>query len=89
MGVFEDELLLVQRGGGAVAVVLPSGNVGEVHVVALGLAGLSAAADDFGTVIEELVLHPEMATAGFFAVAGVVAHDFAEFEEVGDAAGFF
>ena len=62
--------------------------MGEVLVVALRLAGLGLAGDDFGIGLEELVLDPEVAAAGLLAVAGVVTHDFGEFEEVGDAAGF-
>ena len=40
MRVLEDERLLVQGGGLAVAVVLPGGDVTEAVIVALGFASL-------------------------------------------------
>ncbi len=48
--------------------------MGEVFIVALGLA------------IGRLVFGTEMAAAGFVAFEGVKAHQFAELEEIGDAA---
>ena len=59
----------------------------ELVVVALGLAGLGFAGLHFGIGFGELVLHAEVAATGLLAVAGVVAHHLAEFEEVSDAAG--
>ena len=71
---FVFEFFLMAGGGLVVALVLPDGDVGEVLVVASGFA------------VVGLVFGAEVAAAGFFADEGVVAHDFAEFEEVGDAA---
>jgi hypothetical protein len=73
--VLERQRLLVQRWGLAGALVLPHGRVGEALVVALGLA------------VVHLVLLAEVAAAGLVAGEGVEAHELAELEEVGDAAG--
>jgi hypothetical protein len=54
---------------------LPGRDVGELVVVAQRLAVLG------------LGLGTEVAAAGLAPVQGVDAHEFAEFEEVGDAAG--
>ena len=89
MDVLERQLLFVQQRGGVRALVFPSGNVGEIRVIALRLTGLGIAGEHLGVFVEELMFQAEMAAAGFLAVAGVVAHDFGEFEEVRHAAGFF
>jgi hypothetical protein len=89
MNVFEDERFFVKRRRSVGAVVFPSGNVGEPIVVAFCFTGLSLARLDVGIGFGELVLRTEMAAAGFFAIAGIVAHEFAKFEEIGDATGFF
>ena len=77
MDVFELQGLLVQFGLLARALEFPGRGVAEVLVVALGLA------------VVVLVLDAEVAAAGFLAVQGVLGQQFAEFEEVGDAAGVF
>ncbi len=59
------------------ALELPGGDEGEVLVVALGFS------------VGVLMFFSEVAAAGFFAGEGVEAHEFAEFEEVGDAVGAF
>src|SRR5207342_892700 len=73
--VLEDEVLLVEDGGLARARVLPGGDIGEVLVVALGLA------------VVGLALGPEMAAAALGAVQRIEAHELRELEEVRDAAG--
>ncbi len=75
MDVVEGELLFVQHRGSADAGEFPRGDVAEVLVVASGFAL-------FG-----LILLPEVAAAALVAVQGVDAHQLAEFEEVGHAAG--
>ena len=77
MHVVEGERLFGESGGAAFSLVAPGGDVGVVLVVAEGFA--------FG----RLILFAEMAAAGFVAVERVEAHQFGEFEEVGDAAGLF
>ena len=89
MDFFVDQRFLVQCGWCAGAMVFPGGDVGELVIMALGFTGLGVTGDNFGIGVEKLVLGAEVAAAGFFAGEGVVAHDFAEFDEVGDAAGFF
>ena len=66
---------LLRLGLRRVAGPLPGGDVGEVLVVALGLALLG------------LVLGPEVAAAGLLAVEGVEAHQLGQLEEVVDPAG--
>src|SRR4051812_32435113 len=75
MGVLELELLGVQLGSTHVAGPLPGRDVREVLVVAQGLA------------LVGLVLDAEVAAAALLAVAGVVAQELTELEEVGHAAG--
>ena len=75
MDVLELEGLLVAGGAGRVAGPLPGGDVGEVLVVALGLA------------LVGLVLGPEVAAAGLLAGEGVLAHELGELEEVVDPTG--
>src|SRR5690606_25979926 len=69
------QLFLVADRRHRVAGPLPGSYVGEVVVVALGLAFLV------------LVLGAEVAAAGFLALLGVAAHQHAELEEVVDATG--
>src|SRR5580698_3618942 len=59
------------------AAISPGSDVGEVLVVALRFA------------VGRLVLFAEVAAAGLVALERVDAHQLAELEEVGDAAGFF
>ena len=89
MDFFVDEVFFVKDRWGAGLGVFPSGDVLVFVVVAAGFTGLGLAGLDFGIVVEELVLGAEVAAARFFAVEGVVAEDFGEFNEVGDAACFF
>ena len=74
--VLEHERLLVAGSGvSPVARPLPGADVGEVLVVAQGLA------------LVGLVLHPEVAAAGLLAVRASRHISSAELEEVGDPAG--
>src|SRR5687768_10755012 len=84
---FVNERLFVERRRFAFAIVFPSRDVGEEIVVTLGLTRLGLAGLDFRVGVGELVLRAEVATTGLLAIAGVVAHQFAEFEEVSDTAG--
>ena len=47
-------------------------------VIALGLAGLGAAGNDFWVVFEKLVLIAEMPAAGLFSIKCIVTHHFAK-----------
>ena len=67
--------LLVQDGSLRGAGVLPGGDVGVLVIVTQGLAVLG------------LALRTEVPATGLAAVQGVDAHQFAEFHEVGHAAG--
>src|SRR5207237_190487 len=72
----EDQRLLVQRSWAARALGFPRGHVRIIGIVAQSLA------------LGRLVLLAEMRTTGFVAVERISAHQFAEFKEVGYAAGF-
>ena len=61
----------------AVPLEFPCADVGEVSVITHGFA------------VRELMFNPEMTAARLFAVQGVASEQFAEFEEVGHAAGVF
>ena len=73
--VLEDQRLLVAERRRVGARVLPHGDVAEALVVALRLA------------VGGLVLLAEVAAARLLARERVAAHELAELEEVGDAAG--
>src|SRR6478735_12302725 len=67
--VLEHEGFLVERGRAALAAELPGAHVGEVVVVAEGLA------------LVGLALFAEVAAAALLAVEGVTDHQLAELEE--------
>ena len=69
--------------------VFPCGDVEILVVVASGFTRLGFAVLDFFVGFGELVLQAEVASAGFGTVEGVVAEDFGEVDEVGDASCFF
>src|SRR5205085_2917214 len=61
----------------AFSLPLPCGNIGEVFVIAQGLA------------LRRLTLHSEMSATGFHALERIDAHEFAQLEEIRNAAGLF
>src|SRR5688572_1622929 len=73
--VLERQGLLVEDGRAAVAAPLPRRDVGELLVVAEGLA------------LGGLALLPEVAAAGLLAGEGVTDHELAQLEEVGHPPG--
>ena len=87
--VLENEFLFVENGVVANAGELPSGDVLEIIVVALGFADAGAAILHFGVGFGELVFESEVAATGFFPLQSVVAQGVGELEEVGDPTGLF
>ncbi len=82
-------MFLVQGGFLADGGIFPGPDVGEVLVVALGLADPGLAVLDLLVGGGELEVGAEVAAARLVAVQGVVTEDLGKLEEVGDPPGLF